>query len=54
MTNKQTFASSLAYISDKLFPKTLAGSCYSPEIKLSMAPDSLANEILQSGNKGSM
>lgn len=44
MTNNQTFASRLAYISHKLFPKTLTGSCQSPEIKLSVAPDSLANE----------
>ena len=45
MTNNQTFASSLAYISDKLFPKTLAGSCYSPEIKLSVAPAAAAKSL---------
>lgn len=43
MTTNRTIASSLSYISDKLFPKILPGSWYYPEAKLSVAPATLAN-----------
>lgn len=41
MTTNQTITSSLAYISDKLFPKTLQDHVIL--LKLLVAPDSLAN-----------
>lgn len=44
MTTKQTIASSLSYMYDKLFPKTLLGLCHSPKANLSVALNSLTNK----------
>lgn len=35
MTTNQIIASGLSYLSDKLFPKNLPGSCHSPEAVMS-------------------
>lgn len=44
MTTIQTIASGISYISDKLLPKILPTPHHSPEAKLSVTPDSLANK----------
>lgn len=43
-TTNQTIAYSLSYISGKLFSKTLPELCHSPKARVSVAPNSLANQ----------